>query len=122
MTDPRLGGDARHAVTNRPLTPALPDVLTWTALDIRPVALPCEAYQPGLRPHVLENYLHAEQKKLLAALYKQRAELKSQNNFDANEQKYAGVLKTPPGRAPVSCCQMLLLLALNLPMESRLIT
>lgn len=34
-----------------------------------------------------------DNKKLLAALYKQRADLKSSNNFDANEQKYSGVLK-----------------------------
>jgi hypothetical protein len=60
-------GDERNPLTGRRLTPALPAVLTWATLEIRPVVLPTEARAPGLRPHVLQNYLSAEQKKLEAA-------------------------------------------------------
>jgi hypothetical protein len=60
-------GDERNPVTTRPLSPALPAVLTWASLEIRPVALPAEACVPGLRPHVLENLIRAEQQKLQAA-------------------------------------------------------
>jgi hypothetical protein len=60
-------GDERNAVKTRPLTPALPAVLTWSPLEIHPVALPREAYLPGLRAYVLENCIHAEEKKAAAA-------------------------------------------------------
>ncbi|MCI0459408.1 MAG: PSD1 and planctomycete cytochrome C domain-containing protein [Gemmataceae bacterium] len=60
-------GDDRNPVKNRPLPPALPKLLTWADLQIRPVALPAEAHSPGLRPHVLENYRRAEETKREAA-------------------------------------------------------
>ncbi len=62
-----IRGDDRNPVKNRPLPPALPKLLTWADLDIRPVTLPPEAHNPGLRRHVLDNYLRAEEKKRQAA-------------------------------------------------------
>jgi hypothetical protein len=61
-------GDDRNPRKERPLAPALPAVLTWGGLDIRPVDLPAEAHTPGLRPHVLDNYLRAEEKKRQTAI------------------------------------------------------
>jgi hypothetical protein len=60
-------GDDRNPDKKRPLAPGLPRLLTWASLDIQPVALPPQAHSPGLRPHVLENYLRAEEQKCQAA-------------------------------------------------------
>jgi hypothetical protein len=62
-----IRGDDRNPDKKRPLAPGLPRLLTWASLDIQPVALPPQAHSPGLRPHVLENYLCAEEKKRQAA-------------------------------------------------------
>jgi hypothetical protein len=62
-----IRGDDRKPAKERPLAPALPGVLTWAKLDIQPVPLPPEAHNPGLRPHVLANYLSVEEEKLQAA-------------------------------------------------------
>jgi mono/diheme cytochrome c family protein len=62
-----IRGDDRNPAKDRPLSPALPRVLTWEKLDIQPIPLPPEAHNPGLRPHVLENYLQVERKKLAKA-------------------------------------------------------
>jgi mono/diheme cytochrome c family protein len=62
-----IRGDDRNPAKDRPLTPSLPPLLTWTKLDIRPVQLPLEAHTPGLRPHVLESHLQAEEKRIEAA-------------------------------------------------------
>jgi hypothetical protein len=50
-----IRGDDRNPAKEKPLTPGLPKVLTWSKLDIQPVTLPPQAHTPGLRPHVLEN-------------------------------------------------------------------
>jgi hypothetical protein len=60
-------GDDRNPAKNRVLRPGLPRVLTWAALEIEPVSLPPEAHSPGLRPHVLANFLRAEEAKRQAA-------------------------------------------------------
>jgi hypothetical protein len=58
-----IRGDDRNPDKKRVLAPALPPLLTWAKLDIQPVALPPQAYNPGLRPYVLENYLRVEEQK-----------------------------------------------------------
>src|SRR5262249_41565929 len=62
-----IRGDDRNPDKNRALRPGLPRVLTWAALEIEPVSLPPEAHSPGLRPHVLANFLRAEEAKRQAA-------------------------------------------------------
>ncbi len=57
-------GDDRRPVTDKPLAPALPRLLTWAALDIQTIDLPPEAYAPGLRPYVLDNHRHAAQRQI----------------------------------------------------------
>ncbi len=60
-------GDERQPLKERPLSPGLPRLLAFADLDIKPVTLPAEAADPGLRPFVLENYLRAAEKKIAAA-------------------------------------------------------
>jgi hypothetical protein len=72
-------GEERMPVKDRPLAPGLPKLLTWDTLDIKPVVLPPEAAQPGLRPHVLENYLKAAKQQIEAA---QKAVEKARKDFD----------------------------------------
>jgi hypothetical protein len=62
-----IRGDDRNPAKDKRLEPALPALLTWAELEIRPVNLPPEAHSPGLRPFVLENYLRAAEKKFQAA-------------------------------------------------------
>ncbi|HEX5271218.1 MAG TPA: DUF1549 domain-containing protein, partial [Gemmataceae bacterium] len=45
-------GDERQPVKDRPLSPGVPRLLAFADLDIRPVALPAEASDPGRRPFV----------------------------------------------------------------------
>src|SRR4029077_11712597 len=52
-------GDDRRPVTDKPLAPALPRLLTWSPLDIQTIQLPATASSPGVRPYVLENHLKA---------------------------------------------------------------
>jgi len=46
------------------LTPGIPDVLAFAPLQIRPVSLPVEAWQPERRPWVIESYRQAARSRL----------------------------------------------------------
>jgi hypothetical protein len=52
-------GDEKRPLTDHPLTPGVPPLLSVGELEIQPVTLPAEARFPGLRPYVLENHLKA---------------------------------------------------------------
>jgi hypothetical protein len=60
-------GDERQPRKSKPLLPGLPAILLNGKPDIRPVMLPPEAYAPGLRAWVLENYLRLAESKIAAA-------------------------------------------------------
>jgi hypothetical protein len=60
-------GDERQPIKDRPLSPALPRLLAFTDLDIRPVTLPAEAVDPGLRLFVLQDHLRLAESKVVAA-------------------------------------------------------
>jgi len=60
-------GDEKQPMKDRPLKPGLPKLLSFGALDIRPVSLPPEAQLPGLRPFVLENHLREAEKQIQSA-------------------------------------------------------
>ncbi len=62
-----LRGDEQRPDKSRPITPGLPTLLAPAGLTIQPVALPPEAYQPGLRPSVLADHLKAADKRFAAA-------------------------------------------------------
>jgi hypothetical protein len=60
-------GDEKQPVTEEPLLPGLPGLLSFEDLKIEPTPLPAEAHQPGLRPWVLENHLAAAEKAIASA-------------------------------------------------------
>jgi hypothetical protein len=60
-------GDDKRPVTDEPLTPGLPPLLSFEDLKIEPVTLPAEAHQPGLRPWVEENYLKLAEREIATA-------------------------------------------------------
>ncbi len=62
-----IRGDDKRPVTDTPLTPGVPALLSFGELDIKPVPLPPEARYPGLRPFVLENHLKAAESQLRTA-------------------------------------------------------
>jgi Protein of unknown function (DUF1553)/Protein of unknown function (DUF1549)/Planctomycete cytochrome C len=58
-----LRGDDRKPAKDKVIVAALPKLLGGDKLEIKPVVLPPEAQNPGLRAHVLENLLRSEEKK-----------------------------------------------------------
>jgi hypothetical protein len=60
-------GDEKRPQRDRPLGPALPGFLDPAGVTVRSVELPAAAHAPGLRPFVLENYLHKAKRELTAA-------------------------------------------------------
>lgn len=59
-----LRGDDRNPDMSRVMPPAVPEFLSHAAWQVEPVVLPPEAYQPGLRPFVVENHLKAAEQKI----------------------------------------------------------
>lgn len=62
-----LRGDEKRPASDEPLMPGVPALLSLGPFDIEPVRLPLEAHQPGLRGHVLENYLAVAEREIAAA-------------------------------------------------------
>ncbi len=52
-----IRGDERNPDKSSPVTPQIPAILNFTPLEIQPVQLPPEAWQPERRSWVLENHL-----------------------------------------------------------------
>ncbi len=49
-----IRGDDRNPDTSRPVTPEIPQFLAFDQFPLTPVQLPVEAFDPGLRPHVVQ--------------------------------------------------------------------
>jgi mono/diheme cytochrome c family protein len=62
-----IRGDDRRPDEGRVIEPAFPAFLTPVAARIKPVLLPAEASQPGLRPFVLVAYLKAADRRIAEA-------------------------------------------------------
>lgn len=62
-----LRGDSKQPVKDEPLRPALPELLQFAEFPIEPVALPAEAYRPGLKPSVVQAHRDAGLAKVAAA-------------------------------------------------------
>ena len=60
-------GDDRNPDKGCLLLPAVPEFLSYAAWRVEPVSLPPEAYQPGLRPFVVEGHLKAAEQSIAAA-------------------------------------------------------
>jgi hypothetical protein len=63
-------GDERRPLTKNPLSPGLPALLAFADFKIQTLQLPTEAYRPGARAYVIENYRTSAE----AALKKAQAE------------------------------------------------
>jgi hypothetical protein len=57
-------GNESNPDKNRKIAPGLPSLLLPAGLQIKPIKLPAEAHQPGLRPFVLEDQLRVAEKQL----------------------------------------------------------
>ena len=71
-------GDERRPITNAPLLPGLPALLTFADFKIEPVKLPVEAYRPQVRSYVADAYKRQAELKLAnarAALAKAKSPL-----------------------------------------------
>lgn len=62
-----IRGDDRNPDKNKVIEPIVPAFLSFGEIKVEPVALPAEAYQPGLRPFVVEAYLKAAAQRIVAA-------------------------------------------------------
>jgi len=72
-----LRGDEKNPDKSKVIAPGVPAVLAFAELDIKPVSLPDEAWQPERRPWVLDAYAAAGRQRLeVAASELQKAELK----------------------------------------------
>ena len=60
-------GDDSKPDKSAVITPGVPDVLAFAKLEIKPVQLPPEAWQPERRPWVLDAHITAARKKVEAA-------------------------------------------------------
>ena len=84
-----LRGDDRNPDKTQVMEPAVPAFLTFDGWHVEPVALPTEAFQPGLRPFVEEAHLKlanqriAEATTTLAAARKKLAESLAANRATA---------------------------------------
>lgn len=61
-------GDEQRPDKSRAIAPGLPKLLAPSGLTIDPIALPAEAYQPGLRPFVLVDHVKAAEARLAVVL------------------------------------------------------
>jgi hypothetical protein len=85
-------GDEKQAVKTKPLSPGVPALLSLGELNIKPVALPPEAHNPGLRSYVLDNHLKAADRQLLIA----RASLEQARKRLAELEKIPPPVPVPP--------------------------
>jgi Protein of unknown function (DUF1549) len=76
-------GDEKQPGKDKPLSPGVPRLLSFTELEIRPVALPPEAYAPGLRSHVIEDHLRLAEKRLQTA---RESLAQAQRKLEASEE------------------------------------
>ncbi|MCE2795593.1 MAG: DUF1553 domain-containing protein [Planctomyces sp.] len=59
-----IRGDERNPDKSHPITPDVPAILNFEPLSIQPVTLPADAWQPELRPWVIDSYVAAARQTL----------------------------------------------------------
>ena len=62
-----IRGDEKNPDKSTVITPGVPELLTFKELEIKPISLPVEAWQPELRPWVAEAHMETARKKVEAA-------------------------------------------------------
>ncbi len=70
-----IRGDERNPDKSQPIAPGIPAIFDFAPLSIQPVTLPADAWQPELRPWVIDNHIAAARKALdTAGTARQQAE------------------------------------------------
>jgi len=59
-----IRGDERNPDKSKVITPGIPEILSFGELNIQPVSLPSEAWQPERRTWVIDNVLSAAKKRV----------------------------------------------------------
>ncbi|MEZ6063488.1 MAG: DUF1553 domain-containing protein [Planctomycetaceae bacterium] len=62
-----IRGDEKNSDTSVGIPPGVPELLAFRELDIAPVDLPVEAWQPQRQPWVIDNLIAAAQQEVVAA-------------------------------------------------------
>jgi mono/diheme cytochrome c family protein len=65
-----IRGNEKEPDKSRVITPAVPALLTFEQLPIKPVTLPAQAHRPALRPFVLNDHLALAQREIETARQK----------------------------------------------------
>ena len=81
-----IRGNESNPDKSRVMEPAVPAFLSSAAWKIEPVSLPAEAYQPGLRPFIVGNYLAAAERKIAEARMNLETARKKLAEFEATEK------------------------------------
>ena len=87
-----LKGDEKTPNTNQVIRAAIPAVLAFKQLDIKPVKLPPPAHNPALQPWVLTNHLRAAEDQITVA----------RQAVEAAKKKLAEVERASGARTPTS--------------------
>ncbi|MEO1995432.1 MAG: DUF1549 domain-containing protein, partial [Planctomycetaceae bacterium] len=85
-------GNDKNPDKSQVMTPGVPAVLAFRELQIQPVTLPADAWQPERRPWVLEAHLAAATKKTQTA---QTALIKARNQHLAAQKTLEKITQTP---------------------------
>lgn len=94
-----IRGDDRNPDTSRVIEPAIPAFLSRDPIVIEPVSLPAVAFQPGLRPLVVDAHLAQAEKKIV----EKRAEVETARKKLAEaEQREALATAAVPADKPQS--------------------
>lgn len=93
-------GDDRNPDKSRQMLPAVPAFLPQAGWKVEAIALPAEAYQPGLRPFVLEAYLKAAQERIAQAKAEVEAAKKKLAEAEEAAKKLAGMPMEKPAETP----------------------
>jgi len=98
VTYRHLRGDDRNPDKSRELTPGIPGFLSFGELKITPIDLPIEAWQPALRPFVLEDRLKVNERKIAEA--RAALELAKEQLVDAEKRAAVPAASDKPAGLP----------------------
>ena len=91
-------GDENQPDKSAVIAPGVPELLAFKALNIQPVALPPEAWQPERRPWILESHLTTARKKIETS---EAAVVKAKENLAAAKKRAAEITASKPARDEV---------------------
>ena len=100
----QIRGDERNPDKSHAIEPAVPEFLSHVPWKIESVSLPVEAYQPGLRPFVVENYLASAQQRIAEARSNLDVAHKKLSEFEITEKlaaEQAAAKKPTDGKSPL---------------------